>query len=134
MKAATPKENLLTATYSISIHAAREGGDRCVCPVIIQNEISIHAAREGGDFCAFSTFASISAFQSTPPVKAATQSATDSSLPQIISIHAAREGGDGDIIAGAALEIISIHAAREGGDLKIRIFAACPTDFNPRRP
>ena len=56
--------------------------------------ISIHAAREGGDFCAFSTFASISAFQSTPPVKAATDDWIYAMDELEISIHAAREGGD----------------------------------------
>ena len=58
----------------ISIHAAREGGDvqvvRCKDCV---HFISIHAAREGGDGlpnCSTKLFA---AFQSTPPVKAATR-------------------------------------------------------------
>ena len=78
--------------------------------------ISIHAAREGGDFITSSFFRSISAFQSTPPVKAATNiffryasSSVFQSTPPVkaatclplyflsnpaISIHAAREGGD----------------------------------------
>ena len=68
----------LTATVSlkagISIHAAREGGDRCrhngykKAPAI-----SIHAAREGGDHSKFASSPVTSVFQSTPPVKAATQ-------------------------------------------------------------
>ena len=34
---------------SISIHAAREGGDAARMPKVRNDEISIHAAREGGD-------------------------------------------------------------------------------------
>ena len=78
-------------------------------------------------------------FQSTPPVKAATDTPTDTPADDTISIHAAREGGDllqklfvpdGQISIHAAREggdhilstffwtkIISIHAAREGGDI-----------------
>ena len=57
-----------------------------------------------------------SVFQSTPPVKAATRTPHCSALEQPISIHAAREGGDkaGGVVEWGAL--ISIHAAREGGD------------------
>ena len=96
-------------------------------------------------------------FQSTPPVKAATDAIMSYDTAPGISIHAAREGGDeenpfeeevayafqstppvkaatGDIIAGAALEIISIHAAREGGDQYIQHMPARPRHFNPRRP
>ena len=35
---------------AISIHAAREGGDRVRNPRVLRRFISIHAAREGGDF------------------------------------------------------------------------------------
>ena len=52
------------------------------------------------------------AFQSTPPVKAATICIGDSLLRAVISIHAAREGGDG-----------CIRRNRIHGD-----------HFNPRRP
>ena len=38
------------STYAtISIHAAREGGDAARMPKVRNDEISIHAAREGGD-------------------------------------------------------------------------------------
>ena len=57
---------------SISIHAAREGGDFIRVAFRDFGDISIHAAREGGDVTAMSL------------------------LPHMqISIHAAREGGDG---------------------------------------
>ena len=62
----------LPKVADISIHAAREGGDhrpevdpRLFC-------ISIHAAREGGDAFGFVHTCKQLAFQSTPPVKAAT--------------------------------------------------------------
>ena len=78
--------------------------------------ISIHAAREGGDKSILSATATGSAFQSTPPVKAATDTGGSSTGRALISIHAAREGGDQSRAQGARSTPISIHAAREGGD------------------
>ena len=74
--------------------------------------ISIHAAREGGDddFVPFE-LKSV-AFQSTPPVKAATAESHRKRDAKDISIHAAREGGD--------------HAGADRGQ--------CLRYFNPRRP
>ena len=63
---------------SISIHAAREGGDANTSLIMSSGIISIHAAREGGDGKLFGSKVGIS-----------------------ISIHAAREGGD----AGAACAV-----------------------------
>ncbi len=80
-------------------------------------------------------------FQSTPPVKAATQFGMELCCHSVISIHAAREGGDTVppmvciyyIIFQSTPPVkaathfpsrhvpaafISIHAAREGGDVK----------------
>ena len=71
MKAATRAEYHLLQTAFISIHAAREGGDRLFAPCSHCVNISIHAAREGGDLTSAGTL-----------------------IAQIISIHAAREGGD----------------------------------------
>ena len=95
-------------------------------------------------------------FQSTPPVKAATQIFSVVTPVMPISIHAAREGGDYNVGYCLTKRIISIHAAREGGDYQIKgtenpkpisIHAAreggdsshlvCllhSHDFNPRRP
>ena len=56
----------------ISIHAAREGGDCKFCASRHGVDISIHAAREGGDLTIARRTARVSRFQSTPPVKAAT--------------------------------------------------------------
>ena len=71
VKAATFCCLSLKLSKSISIHAAREGGDVNVTVCKVFAKISIHAAREGGDrrcVCANQRYA--------------------------ISIHAAREGGD----------------------------------------
>ena len=58
-------------------------------------DISIHAAREGGDETGGGFVAIELLFQSTPPVKAATDSECQDCRFVGISIHAAREGGDG---------------------------------------
>ena len=58
-------------------------------------------------------------FQSTPPVKAATQPSRADQLAELISIHAAREGGDVAKGMFTGSQQISIHAAREGGDVAI---------------
>ena len=59
-------------SHDISIHAAREGGDFGVASVVKFVHISIHAAREGGDGRVAVKPAGKALFQSTPPVKAAT--------------------------------------------------------------
>ena len=56
----------------ISIHAAREGGDFNGGMLGIGSSISIHAAREGGDVVSIFASKIYYRFQSTPPVKAAT--------------------------------------------------------------
>ena len=71
MKAATKKQKGLKSGVLISIHAAREGGDKSNFCFVIPYFISIHAAREGGDEL---DATNLRAF--------------------LISIHAAREGGD----------------------------------------
>ena len=51
MKAATPKMINYRQAHTISIHAAREGGDDTELHIHAFPDISIHAAREGGDDC-----------------------------------------------------------------------------------
>ena len=80
------------------------------------SEISIHAAREGGDAHHPDPATAHALFQSTPPVKAATQCADFLRVCSGISIHAAREGGDTSDKFCFSVLSISIHAAREGGD------------------
>ena len=95
MKAATSCGAGNRSAGKISIHAAREGGDRKARYDLCEFQfISIHAAREGGDAPEHEAEEQDLQFQSTPPVKAAT-SIFVSFLPSVsISIHAAREGGD----------------------------------------
>ena len=62
-------------------------------------------------------FKNLFIFQSTPPVKAATQVSPCIRDSCDISIHAAREGGDLLFLIFLSCSWkISIHAAREGGD------------------
>ena len=112
MKAATARGLDYIFNLFISIHAAREGGDLRVVADKPKGLISIHAAREGGDHTPTFKRLIIFKFQSTPPVKAATNSI-------LLKLH----------VAG-----ISIHAAREGGDPCLLQHQARTGDFNPRRP
>ena len=112
MKAATARGLDYIFNLFISIHAAREGGDLRVVADKPKGLISIHAAREGGDHTPTFKRLIIFKFQSTPPVKAATNSI-------LLKLH----------VAG-----ISIHAAREGGDPPQCRPVHNPFHFNPRRP
>ena len=134
MKAATCRLSISDYADTISIHAAREGGDYAENQGRLDSYISIHAAREGGDCLLFQLVAAKAEFQSTPPVKAATCQSMPSILRYKISIHAAREGGDPRKRPKNNDLYISIHAAREGGDVcRARsLFLQCY--FNPRRP
>ena len=62
--------------------------------ILMHDGISIHAAREGGDRAGEDPAYTLISFQSTPPVKAATRGCRPSRKLDSISIHAAREGGD----------------------------------------
>ena len=124
---------------TISIHAAREGGDclSCVSPrllLLFQSTPPVKAATsqfvilpeqvvifQSTPPVKAATMISGSApikpiFQSTPPVKAATPRFFLPAAQTGISIHAAREGGDVPDSQHSAVKTISIHAAREGGD------------------
>ena len=88
----------------------------CACYCCGYAAISIHAAREGGDRIADYDTVELDKFQSTPPVKAATVNVRRTQKRRRISIHAAREGGDVMETRILTKNGISIHAAREGGD------------------
>ena len=99
------------------------------------DSISIHAAREGGDHTPTFKRLIIGEFQSTPPVKAATLRAALCALQGHISIHAAREGGDAPpSLPNTSFRLISIHAAREGGDKLISYRALPRTGFQSTPP
>ena len=85
--------------------------------------ISIHAPREGSDYALICNEFFRDEFQSTLPVRGATSTGNDYTLPTGISIHAPREGSDHNALSQAYYTSkISIHAPREGSDDK----ALCP--------
>ena len=145
----------------ISIHAPRAGGDAGRLPFCRRRRISIHAPRAGGDSvmrgwtwtasyfnprppCGgrpphTSGHTGCFQFQSTPPVRGATQLQQRPAANATISIHAPRAGGDHHLVhilrlvadfnprppcggrrlqdsKGHGREPISIHAPRAGGD------------------
>ena len=158
MKAATHSRIPCAVRALISIHAAREGGDRlwnrrAILHLRFQSTPPVKAATVsayGGSqyITVFQSTPPVKAatsdaqrdtferliFQSTPPVKAATIESALNALILAISIHAAREGGDVSEQTAPSGWRISIHAAREGGDS----LQLCPCNgsrhFNPRRP
>ena len=89
VKAATSPASATVVPNSISIHAAREGGDGKNGFAVTTRGISIHAAREGGDAPTNSSRARKLLFLSTPPVKAAT-SAVQSVSPATIYFYPRR--------------------------------------------
>ena len=116
MKAATSSRVRSTVSYIISIHAAREGGDKIFNFRFPIYDISIHAAREGGDDTISSFLLSI-LFQSTPPVKAATIPAIAISVMRLFQSTPPVKAATIEKHCSPMRIAISIHAAREGGDL-----------------
>src|ERR1022692_1113427 len=157
-RAATPSHCQLPLAISVSIHAAREGGDpasfiacakissfqstpparaatKLLCRLSHQQIVSIHAAREGGDPAVTATGAAVGAFQSTPPARAAT------TVPSVYRVNAVRfnprrpRGRRRRFPAyTVSTRFVSIHAAREGGDRCTRPASHFHERFNPRRP
>ena len=83
--------------------------------------ISIHAAHAGCDL-RFDNFALASlVFQSTQPMRAATEAAYEKVKKESISIHAAHAGCDKLHQKVYYIITISIHAAHAGCDLKRRL-------------
>ena len=159
-RAATRRIRRQVRVASVSIHAARAGGDVAVMVAMAyMRRVSIHAARAGGDddaalgqpICSFNprrprgrrhaerdAISAASAFQSTPPTRAATRRPSDNTVPDVVSIHAAHAGGDVSGRTGIQLSqrfnprrprgrrlggmrpsrrsAVSIHAAHAGGD------------------
>ena len=101
----------------ISIHAPREGSDSPHPELVLGcHPISIHAPREGSDFPAIAELWQVNIFQSTLPVRGATQPPKlrgkscgfQSTLPV--------RGATVLIAGNANADHISIHAPREGSD------------------
>ena len=79
-------------------------------------QISIHAPREGCDMVFACQVGVQFQFQSTRPVRGATEHDADLVVDVVISIHAPREGCDFQPAPFVHERTISIHAPREGCD------------------
>ena len=112
VRGATRKGYKYLQSLNISIHAPRAGGDTDGRHYCAPPKISIHAPRAGGDNSQISIRRAKIIFQSTPPVRGATQT-TDNNLRAIM---------------------ISIHAPRAGGDHISSTVGAVINHFNPRPP
>ena len=93
-RAATRNIPCSSCTRTVSIHAAREGGD-VVGAVDATGLFCFNPRRPRGrrlDLAINGT--TVPVFQSTPPARAATITAGLDNETRMVSIHAAREGGD----------------------------------------
>ena len=122
------------AEICISIHAAHAGSDIGDSAAALGMGISIHAARVGSDLFLLQVYLHCKKFQSTQPMRAATDDLMNMTIPQLISIHAAHEGCDAEAIAKGQFDDISIHAAHEGCDRGKNKVISFSTYFNPRSP
>ncbi len=121
----------------VSIHAPRAGSDRLVLDSgMYRPSVSIHAPRAGSDEIPLDAFISTWRFQSTPPVRGATNFHRQRDLVGWVSIHAPRAGSDGWSLSIRHLCIIvSIHAPRAGSDdIDIITGIHHTLGFNPRPP
>ena len=83
---------------------------------LARHAISIHAPREGCDYQNGDPTDVRTVFQSTRPVRGATEHDADLVVDVVISIHAPREGCDFQPAPSVHERTISIHAPREGCD------------------
>ena len=101
----------------------------------LKGNISIHAAREGGDGADLKNADLRGAFQSTPPVKAATSAAFGSNTKATFQSTPPVKAATAKQKPFTPSGTISIHAAREGGDdLMQPPVSMMWANFNPRRP
>src|ERR1039458_4885687 len=107
---------VLAPELAVSIHAAREGGDPNLPARLPRREVSIHAAREGGDSSEPEVFPSDAGFNPRRPRgrRRALRIRT-MAHPSFQSTPPARAATR---VSGPASQDkgVSIHAAREGGD------------------
>ena len=97
-----------------------------VFPRLFQFKISIHAPRAGGDVRRSQGGLGVEQFQSTPPVRGATQMAIAMAKGAVISIHAPRAGGDtsGLGVSPAFSQFQSTPPVR-GATSRLRYLAEC---------
>ena len=100
----------------ISIHAPREGSDVQSSLVFTLSEISIHAPREGSDFTCPGSIVTILKFQSTLPVRGATQDRQQHRGAASFQSTLPVRGATSSVSLLKLLDLISIHAPREGSD------------------
>ena len=100
----------------ISIHAPRAGRDRKLFLTVIVNVNFNPRAPCGARQPLMRYTRSSSRFQSTRPVRGATQTRSKPGQAAAISIHAPRAGRDGASKGNATITRISIHAPRAGRD------------------
>ena len=125
----------LFGSEGISIHAPHAGRDADDDGGKRRVLISIHAPHAGRDSDTSRSARSSCKFQSTRPMRGATQLASNT-LPAIgISIHAPHAGRDGVALAvGGGIHPISIHAPHAGRDEAIQNKVTLRGNFNPRAP
>ena len=104
----------------ISIHAAREGGDGTICTELgyikaFQSTPPVKAATLSAR-----VYLSPCRFQSTPPVKAATQKEVNPEMFTRFQSTPPVKAATQQLSEIEQRERISIHAAREGGDVSSR--------------
>ena len=99
------------------------------------NLISIHAPHAGRDARRENVTRHFAPFQSTRPMRGATNAITIAVRIQDISIHAPHAGRDcGAVLGGIAQRGISIHAPHAGRDSALIPGRLRTRDFNPRAP
>ena len=100
----------------------------------LSSSVSIHAAREGGDQRVSPCSRKAHQFQSTPPVKAATFTGVQNLIYTVFQSTPPVKAATLRSYAKRISECVSIHAAREGGDLIHALNKVVMLSFNPRRP
>ena len=94
MRAATALRLSITYLQAISIHAAHAGSDLLLRKLLQSTNISIHAAHAGSDLVVSYKHCGVKRFQSTLPMRAATDIKRTVQKEIGISIHAAHAGSD----------------------------------------
>ena len=158
-RGATNNRQVIFALHLISIHAPREGRDRCCgdiwirellfqstrpargatrrdCPVDQFHPISIHAPREGRDVCIRTTLEVRKLFQSTRPARGATVYLPNLSLSDDDFNPRAPRGARPNECSQTARNYLDFNPrAPRGARLCLRLRIVIMTSyFNPRAP
>ena len=117
IRGATVQDDFRFAIPAISIHAPHTGRDLLVGAGRQGLVISIHAPHTGRDAGSYSSTVTLWAFQSTRPIRGATEMEEARLRYEAISIHAPHTGRDDSHSAGRpGTWPISIHAPHTGRD------------------